>query len=239
MTMPAASRSAMHACAASSVVSGATGPVTLNGPGESLFDGRNDPGGEVADVDQLHRRVGRTGEHHRLVARRALDPRIETIAPVVRTDDEAGTNRDGPFRHRRFGRRLARGFELAVELQVQDVRIGVGRQDAEASGLVGARRLLGVNADRRNEHVPLDRVAQKFGRIADVARNVAARVDDGIETTAAKSRRPSRFPVICSTPAIVARLPRLNAAIECPRACASSMIARPRKRYRQQQEIHR
>ena len=60
--------------------------------GASGLDHVEDPAGEVADVDELERTVGRPRREHRSAARDAHGPVGEAVGRVVRPDDETGAD---------------------------------------------------------------------------------------------------------------------------------------------------
>ena len=81
------------------------GEVALNGPLRSSSTQREHPAGEVADVDHLHRLVGRRED--RAAALDPARPVGEAVGRVVRADDQAGADEDRAVAERR-ARPLAR-----------------------------------------------------------------------------------------------------------------------------------
>ena len=113
-------------------------------------------------------------------ARHSKRPVGESVAGVVRADDEAGPDVKRSARHFRFRRLLAERFKRTVAL-AGNLFHGRIFNGADRSGLVDTDLLeTGVNGDAGNEGVVADGVRKGAGRRRDLAREVATRVDHSV-----------------------------------------------------------
>ena len=162
----------------------------VEGAARAGLDGAHDPVGEVADVDQLDRLVAAHVGHQDLAAgQRAPRPVAEAAGAVARADDEPGADDQRALAERRrddaLARRLLRPVVARAVAVVFGDAVAGGERVALAHRRVRERR---VGRDARDEAVAAAR-RERGGARAQVGRDVAADVDDGIE---APSRRAAR-----------------------------------------------
>ncbi len=150
---------------------------------ETVLGRAEDPFGQVARVDPLHRLGAWLRRERRPALGEPCHPVREAVRRVVRPDDQPGAHRERPLGESA----LAEHLEAAV---------GLGR--AEPLGLVGRKldhtRVLGPSADALvrvdraagDERVVADPPGERLGRRAHLAREVRRRVHDRIPLAGAQ-----------------------------------------------------
>jgi len=143
-----------------------------------------EPGREVAGVDQLQRRVGRSWGDDVAAARQPPQPPRQPPDVLVRTDDHARARVQDAAGQRRLERALARGLERPV-LALGPPMDGRGLVDRRG-GPVAVGRAGG------HEAVVADRVREQLRGGADVLGLEAAGVDHRVPLAAAQRREVAR-----------------------------------------------
>jgi hypothetical protein len=137
-----------------------------------------EPRGEVARVDELHRRTGIAGPEHVAACSDPPRPVREPVGRVVRPDDQPGADARAAIAVCLVDDALARGLQSAVALE--DI-LGVGVIELRDRRRLGDRAAeVPVDGDARDEDVSPDGIAQQLCRLPHDARHVAARVDHAV-----------------------------------------------------------
>ena len=150
----------------------------VEGPADVALAEIDDPGREIAHVDELRLTVGWCGREHLASACEAVWPVGEAPGRIVRPDDQAGTDDERALAERLTHSLLAERLQRAIAL-VRDLVGGVLAKLRDRALFVDGDAEVGIHGDRGHEAVA-SRSRERFGRPANDAGEVPGRVDDGV-----------------------------------------------------------
>ena len=137
----------------------------------------HDPLREIADIDELHRRIRRRGRKDAAALGDTARPVREPVGRVVRADDQPGTHDQRTAGVCLLDDPLAGGLERAVVLEALAVRI---LELGDAVSLERRDAQVAVHRDARHVDVPFDTSAQCIDRQTHDARDERRDVDYGV-----------------------------------------------------------
>ena len=167
---------------------GGIGPGRVERAGDPALAELEQPGAEVAHVDELHLAALPPRREHLAAAGDPARPVGEAAGRVVRADDQAGADAGAAAGEDLGHDLLAERLEAAVAVTLEALVRGV--VEADQRRLVLARGLAEVAVDRdaRDEGVVPDAVGEQLGRLAHDARQVARGIDHDVPVAALERR---------------------------------------------------
>ena len=207
-------------------------PGAVEGAALAALDQADDPGAEVAHVDELQRLViAQVGHQHLAAFEGAPRPVAEAAAAVAGPDDQAGTDDQGVLaeylQHLGLAGRLLR--PVVGEVAVGGIHLREVGERVDLADRRMARR--GVCGDAGDEAVALDILSATVLRRTS-AGDIAAGVDDRVEAlpregeeiagAVADDRLHAPGQALCARP-------RLKTVSSWPRSSALRRTAAPRK----------
>ena len=146
-----------------------------------LLGRRDDPVGEVANVDELHRLVGRGRREHAASLGHASRPVREAVGRIVRPDDQPRSDDERALAEGVHDDLLARRLQRAVVLDVLGVAVVELRHRC---ALDRRRALVGVGGDARDVDVAPDAARESLDRAAHRAREEGGDVEHRVPLAA-------------------------------------------------------
>ena len=156
---------------------------------ELLLGRRDDPVGEVANVDELHRLVGRGRREHAATLGDASRPVREAVRRIVRADDQPRPDDERALAEGVHDDLLARRLQRAVVLDVLRVAVVELRHRC---ALDRRRAQVGVGGDARDVDVATDAARESLDRAAHDAREEGGDVEHGVPLAAFERRQVER-----------------------------------------------
>jgi hypothetical protein len=149
-------------------------------PARPLLGDADEPEAEIARVDQLHRLRRRSGREDVASLGQAARPVGEAVGRIMGADDQSRAYDRGPVVEDGPDDALCSDLEAAVLLEVELLRLRLGRVDH--GRVLGDRPgRIRVDRDRRDEREVADLVCEQLGVAPDVARQMRRiEVDGGV-----------------------------------------------------------